>query len=82
MVKIWVCLFMLLFLMETEEERIKSLLNFPEEQTIIAVIAVGYPAETPIAVNIDPDEAGQLYYEKDKIQKVPKLKTQYRVNWL
>ena len=62
-------------------EIIKSFLNLPEEQTIMAIIAVGRPAENPVAINIDPTEANQFFNSKDKVQKVPKLKTKYLVGW-
>ena len=62
-------------------EIIKNFLQVPEEQTIMALIAVGHPAETPVAINIDPSEAEQYFNKKDKAQKVPKLKTKYMVSW-
>ncbi|MCM8535279.1 MAG: nitroreductase family protein [Lentisphaeraceae bacterium] len=63
------------------EEILKSFLNLPEEQTIIALIAVGHPAESPVAINIDPVDADKFFNLKDKAQKVPKLKTKYIVSW-
>ncbi|MCH2209079.1 MAG: nitroreductase family protein [Lentisphaerales bacterium] len=63
------------------EKIIKSFLNLPEEQTIMAIIAVGRPAENPVAINIDPTEVNQFFDSKEKFQKVPKLKTKYLINW-
>lgn len=60
---------------------IKSFLNLPEEQTIMAIIAVGRPAENPIAINIDPTEVNQFFNSNEKVQKVPKLKTKYLIDW-
>ncbi|MCM8542652.1 MAG: nitroreductase family protein [Lentisphaeraceae bacterium] len=56
-------------------------LNVPEDQTIISIIAVGRPAESPIAVSIDPEEQEKYNDLNEKNNKVPKLKTKYMVSW-
>jgi len=56
-------------------------LNVPEEQTIISIIAVGRPAENPVAVSIDPGEQEKYNFPSDKNNKIPKLKSKYMVSW-
>ena len=60
---------------------LKKNLHVPEDQTIISIVAVGRPAETPVAVSVDPEEKEKYYDSPDKNQKVPKLKTKYMVSW-
>jgi nitroreductase len=56
-------------------------LDLSADQTIMAIIAVGRPAEIPVAVSIAPEEDEQYYSSSEKIQNVPKLRTQYMVSW-
>ena len=60
---------------------LQEALNVPEEQTIISVIAVGRPAENPVAVSIDPGEQEKYNFPNDKNNKIPKLKSKYMVSW-
>ena len=62
-------------------EILRETLNVPEEQTIIAIIAVGIPGENPVAVSVDPEEKEKYYDSTEKHQKVPKLKSKYMVSW-
>lgn len=56
-------------------------LNVPEEQTLIAIVAVGRPAENPVAISIDPGEQEKYNFPNDKNNKIPKLKSKYMVSW-
>jgi nitroreductase len=60
---------------------LKKSLQVPAEQKIISIIAVGKPAETPMAVSVAPGEGEKFYDSSDKHQKVPKLRSQYMVSW-
>ena len=62
-------------------EILQEALNMPEEQTIMAIVGVGIPAETPIAVSIDPNEQEKYNEPGEKNNKVPKLKPKYMVSW-
>ena len=60
---------------------LRETLNVPDDQTIIAIIAVGVPAESPVAVNVNPEEKEQYFDSDNKVQKVPKVTSKYLVSW-
>lgn len=62
-------------------EILHETLNVPEEQSILSIIAVGRPAQSPIAVSIDPEEKEKYNDPSEKNNKVPKLKPQHMVSW-
>lgn len=62
-------------------EVLHEALNVPEDQSILSIIAVGRPAETPTAVSIDPEEKEKYNEPGEKNNKVPKLKPKYMVSW-
>ena len=62
-------------------EVLRETLNVPEEQTIIAILAVGVPAESPVAVTVNPEEKEKYYDSDEKNQKVPKVTSKHMVSW-
>jgi nitroreductase len=63
------------------EEMIKGFSPISEEQSILSLVAVGAPAENPVAINIDPSEAEHYYNLNETHTTIPKLKTKYMVSW-
>ncbi len=63
------------------ENPLRKALNVPDDQTVIAIIGVGRPAENPTAVSVAPGEEEQYYQSSEKSHKVPKLQAKYLVSW-
>ena len=64
------------WIISMEKERVKELLNVPDSHIVDSVVALGYPAETPVIEDTEDsikywkDEQGCLHVPKRKLEDV------------
>ena len=64
-----------------KKDEVQRILNLPEQQETIYLLAVGYPDETPVQEDIDIDESMKYYLDNDDVLHVPKLKVGAITEW-
>jgi len=67
------------WLISIDREKLKEILDIPEKYSIDSVLALGYPAESPVAEELQDsvkywkDESGTLHVPKRQLEKVVHL---------
>ena len=61
---------------------LNELLTIPEDQEVLALFAIGFPAESSVAYNADFDEGTIENNLDSRIIRIPKLRTTQISNWV
>jgi len=64
-----------------KKESVEKLLNLPEQEETLYLLAVGYPDEEPVQDDIDSGESMKYYLDSEDVLHVPKLKTDAITQW-
>ena len=65
------------------EEKVSEILELAEDRQLLGLIAVGYPAENPIAENTTVSLTFEdLKVSSNNYTRVPKLNSKYLISWL
>lgn len=63
-------------------EKVAPILGFPDPGRIVYLIALGYPAETPVSENIPADGDAKYYLDGQDRLHVPKFTAEALLQWL
>ena len=64
-----------------KKENVEKILDLPEHEEALYLLAVGYPDEEPVKEDIDLEESMKYYLDDEDILHVPKLKTDAITQW-
>jgi len=64
-----------------KKENVERLLDLPEQEETLYLMAVGYPDEEPVQEDIDSEESMKYYLDGEDVLHVPKLKTDAITQW-
>ena len=64
-----------------DRDAVAKILDIPEGQRILYLVAAGYPAESPISEDTDREDAIKYYLDGSNILHVPKLTTDAITTW-
>lgn len=59
-----------------------KLLAIPDNQAILYLVAVGYPAEAPLSEDITSEQSQAYYLDEQNVLHVPKLNNETITTWL
>ncbi len=64
-----------------KKENVEKILELPEHEEILYLLAVGYPDEDPVHEDIDLDESMKYYLDDEDVLHVPKFKIDAITQW-
>ena len=64
-----------------KKENVEKLLDLPEQDETLYLLAVGYPDEEPVQEDIDSEESMKYYLDGEDVLHVPKFKTDAITQW-
>ncbi len=64
-----------------KKDEVQKLLDLPEPQETIYLLAVGYPDEEPVQDDINLDESMKYYLDSEDVLHVPKFKIDAVTQW-
>lgn len=64
-----------------KRDETKAILNLPEDQIVLFLLAVGYPDESPIAEDATEDDSIKYYLDEQDVLHVPKLTVKDLASW-
>ena len=64
-----------------DRQKIHDLLEMPEEDAVLYVIALGYAAEKPVSEDIDDPQKVKYYLDDEDLLHVPKLTVDAITSW-
>ncbi len=64
-----------------KKENVEKILDLPEHEETLYLLAVGYPDEEPVQDDIDLEESMKYYLDDEDVLHVPKLKTDAITQW-
>jgi len=65
-----------------EREPVEKLLDIPVEQSLLYVVAVGYPAEQPVSEDVSEKDDRKYYLDEQGTLHVPKISLEDVSRWL
>jgi nitroreductase len=64
-----------------KRENVDMILNLPEKSSVIYLVAVGYPDESPVQEDIAADMSEKYYLDANDVLHVPKFPVDAIVEW-
>ena len=64
-----------------KKENVEKILDLPEHDETLYLLAVGYPDEEPVQEDIDADESMKYYLDDEDVLHVPKFKIDAITDW-
>ena len=64
-----------------KKENVEKILELPEQEETLYLLAVGYPDEEPVQDDIDSDESMKYYLDDKDVLHVPKFKIDAITQW-
>jgi nitroreductase len=64
-----------------KKDNVEKILDLPEHEETLYLLAVGYPDEEPVQDDIDLEESMKYYLDDEDVLHVPKLKTDAITQW-
>ena len=62
-------------------EKVAPILDFPDPERIVYLVALGYPAESPVAENIPADGDAKYYLDDQDTLHIPKFTVDALLSW-
>lgn len=63
-------------------EKVAPILDFPDPERIVYLVALGYPAENPVAEDIPADGDAKYYLDGNDTLHVPKFTVEALIRWM
>jgi len=64
-----------------KKENVEKILDLPEQEETLYLLAVGYPDEEPVQEDIDSEESMKYYLDDEDVLHVPKFKIDAISEW-
>ena len=65
-----------------EPEKVAPILDFPDPERIVYLVALGYPAESPVAEDIPADGDAKYYLDENDTLHIPKFTVEALTRWM
>lgn len=63
-------------------DKVAALIGFPDPERLIYLVALGYPAESPVSEDIPADGDPKYYLDGQDVLHVPKFSAEALLTWL